>query len=459
MRPALWAIALIAALGAPETEPARPNVVLVMTDDQGWGDVTCRGGLATPALDAMAKAGVTFTRFHAASPVCSPTRASVLTGRHPFRMGITHANVGHLPAEELTLAELLASAGYATGHFGKWHLGTLTKDIEESNRGGPRGKEHYAPPWEHGFDVCFSTEAKVPTFDPLIVPGPEHGGTGGRPAGEAFGTNFWTGPGERVTENMAGDTSTLVMDRALAFIEGAVKGSRPFLAVIWFHAPHLPVVADEEHLALFPDLPLKERHYKGTLTATDENLGRLRARLDTLGIAERTLLWFSSDNGPEGGSKSGLGSTAGLRGRKRDLYEGGTRVPGFFEWPGGPFEAGSTVSAPASSLDILPTLAAILGLELELAARELDGIDLTPLLAGKRKTRNRPMGFLHADREAWTGDRWKLHRRGDQPYEIYDLLSDPIEAIDLAANEPERVQALAAELAQWRRAVERDGTD
>ena len=242
----LWlgSCAATAAATAGSTDaPPTPNVILLMTDDQGWGDLGLRGHprLETPHLDEMARSGVRLDRFYAASPVCSPTRASVLTGRHPARMGIGGANSGHLPATEHTLAEELHAAGYRTGHFGKWHLGTLTTEVKDSNRGRPGATEHYSPPWEHGFDVCFSTEAKVPTFDPMVTPAREHGGVArGLVPGGPYGTAYWTGPGERVTEGLEGDDSALIMDRALTFIDAAVAEDRPFLAVVWLHAPTSP---------------------------------------------------------------------------------------------------------------------------------------------------------------------------------------------------------------------------
>ena len=149
--------------GAAETGE-RPNVLLAMTDDQGWGDVGYNGHatLKTPALDEMARSGLRFQRFYSGAPVRSPTRGSCLTGRHPYRCGIFFANSGHMRKREVTLAEVLRTRGYVTGHFGKWHLGTLTKKVTESNRGGPRGVAHYSPPWLNGFDVCFSTEAQTP---------------------------------------------------------------------------------------------------------------------------------------------------------------------------------------------------------------------------------------------------------------------------------------------------------
>ena len=141
----------------------KPNIILLMADDLGWGDVGFNGNktIKTPHLDAMAKNGLKFNRFYAAAPVCSPSRGSCITGRHPYRYGIPFANSGHMKPEELTLAELLKVQGYSTGHFGKWHLGTLTKTVKDANRGGPRSMKHFSPPQANGFDVCFSTESKV----------------------------------------------------------------------------------------------------------------------------------------------------------------------------------------------------------------------------------------------------------------------------------------------------------
>jgi hypothetical protein len=215
-------------LFATDTPTTRPNIILCMTDDQGWGDTGYNGHpvLKTPNLDQMAREGIRFDRFYAGAPVCSPTRGSCLTGRHPYRYGIHFANVGHIKKEEITLAEVLRMQGYTTGHFGKWHLGVLTKTVKESNRGGPRGVKHYSSPWENGFDACFSTEAKVPTWDPMKKPA--------KPAnrkawhclskGEQFvpyGTHYWTGPGQMVTENLDGDDSRVIMDRAIPFLSGS----------------------------------------------------------------------------------------------------------------------------------------------------------------------------------------------------------------------------------------------
>ena len=156
----------------------------------------------TPNLDKMASEGIVFNRFYTSSPVCSPTRGSCITGRHPYRYGVFYANVGHMKKQEITLAEALKTKGYITGHFGKWHLGTLTKTEKDANRGGRLNDTiNYSPPWENGFDVCFSTESKVPNWDPMITPPKSAGGVGERIPGEPYGTAYWTGPGQKAIDN------------------------------------------------------------------------------------------------------------------------------------------------------------------------------------------------------------------------------------------------------------------
>ena len=312
--------------------PDKPNIILVMTDDQGWGDAGYNGHpeLKTPHLDQFAAEGVRFDRFYAAAPVCSPTRGSSITGRHPYRYGIFFANVGHLPPEEVTLAEALKTQGYATGHFGKWHLGTLTRDIEDGRRGGREDQaEHYSPPWDNGFDECFSTENAVPTWDPMRdmrIPG-----------------KYWTGPGEWATDNLEGDDSRVIMDRALPFIHKHAAAETPFLSVIWFHTPHEEVRGGPEYRKQYAHLTEDKQHYYACITAMDEQVGRLRRELKELGIADNTMLWFCSDNGPagEGGGcaqhpgKRQQGSPGPFRGRKGSLYEGGVRVAGILHYPNG----------------------------------------------------------------------------------------------------------------------------
>jgi len=449
------ALALLAAASAAQ----RPNVVLIMADDLGWGDLGVQGhpALHTPHLDQMAADGASFARFHAAAPVCSPTRASCLTGRHPYRADIPSANRGHLRRDEVSLQGLLKQAGYRTGHFGKWHLGTLTKTLVESNRGGPRGRAHYAPPWERGFDVCFSTEAKVPTFDPMKHP----------TTGEPYGTHYWTGPEQRATRGLEGDDSRVIMDRALPFVRECVAEEAPFLCVVWLHAPHLPCVASDADRARYRDFGEQAQHYFGCITALDRQVGRLRRALDDLAVADETMIWFCSDNGPEGRDGKAPGSTGGLRGRKRSLYEGGTRVPAFAVWPGH-IQAGVEVRTLACTSDYLPTLAGWLQLPLPTEHR-LDGVDLRPALfaaaRGETAPRQQAIGFESARMATWTSDRFKLvaHLKGQTKdhralppvdrVELFDLREDPQEQTNAAADHPDTVAAMRESLARWRASI------
>lgn len=450
--------------------PQRPNIILCMADDLGYGDPGFMGNpvINTPNLDAMAEAGLKMDRFYAAAPVCSPTRGSCLTGRHPFRYGVFFANVGHMRPEELTLAELVRRNGYATGHFGKWHLGTLSRTAPSRNRGaGPTIIKHFSPPTQNGFDVCFSTEAKVPTWDPMIWPGKS--GTWWDPIEDeskalVYGEPYRQTDGSKAEENLRGDDSRVIMDRAEAFIRDAVQRRKcPFLAVIWFHAPHLPVVSGDEFIRHYPDCDKYERHYYGCITAMDHQIGRLRDTLDELGVAENTLLWFTSDNGPEGKAGSAPGSAGRLRGRKRSLFEGGIRVPGLVEWPA-VVEAGRTTEFPATTSDYLPTVLDILDLTMP-DDRPLDGISLLPLLRGQEMPGRPPLAFESAGQLALIDGRFKIVGRvprnkggnGGTPPEfmLFDLGEDPEETKDLAAEMPERLEAMKQALDAWRASCRR----
>ena len=221
-----------------------PNVIMVMSDDQGWGDVGFNGNevVQTPNLDEMAKSGVRFDRFYAAAPLCSPTRGSCLTGRYPFRFGILAAHTGGMRVGETTVAELLKKKGYRTGFFGKWHMGWVKLEDE-----GSRG--FYSPPSQHGFDEYFATTSAVPTYDPTVTP--EGWNSWGNDEGEPWKGGFpYVKNGVEVKENLDGDDSRIIMDRVIPFIESNVKveGDRqPFLANVWFHTPHEPVVAGESY--------------------------------------------------------------------------------------------------------------------------------------------------------------------------------------------------------------------
>ena len=425
----------------------QPNVILCMTDDQGWGDTGYNGNpvLKTPHLDEMARSGIRFDRFYAGAPVCSPTRGSALTGRHPYRYGIPFANTGHMLPPEITLAEALKTQGYTTGHFGKWHLGTLTTTLKDSNRGRPGDATHYSPPAQNGFDVAFSTEAKVPTWDPMKKPGTD----------EPYGTHYFNTDGSVETENLEGDDSRVIMDRAIPFLREAARRNQPFLAVIWFHTPHLPVVAGPEYAKMYEGVEGAHPDYHGCITAMDEQVGRLRKELDTLGVARNTMLWFCADNGPEG-NNSAPGSAGPFRGRKRSLFEGGVRVPGILVWPA-KVTTPRVVDIPCSTLDYFPTVLDILGFQMKDQPKPVDGISLLPLIEGTMTERPRPIGFQSSNQVSLVDNRYKLIKSGGRGkkkgqttgFMLFDLIEDPSETADLAAKKPETVQAMKQTLEAW----------
>ncbi len=442
----------VAAMALPEVlfsknrAVAGPNIILCMADDLGWGDPGFNGNkiIKTPNLDAMAEAGLRFTRFYSAAPVCSPTRGSCLTGRHPYRYGITFANVGHMPKEEVTLAEALKTQGYKTGHFGKWHLGTLTKTEKDSNRGGPRGAKHFSSPWENGFDVCFSTEAKVPTWDPMKK----------SESNQHYGTYYWREDGTKATENLEGDDSRIIMDRVVPFIRNAAKQKKPFLAVVWFHTPHLPVIAGTKYRKMYSQYSEDEQHYYGCVTAMDEQMGRLRKELRELDIVNNTMVWFCSDNGPEGkDGRSGRtrGSAGFLRGRKRSLFEGGVRVPALLEWPER-IKGQRVTDVPCCTSDYFPTTLDVLGIDIKGRPKPVDGVSLLPLIEGKMTKRPVPIAFESGGQLSLTDNRYKIYSNNKgKTYMLLDLIEDPGEKKDLAAEKPQILQSMKTTLEKWRK--------
>lgn len=463
----LLGLVLIACSSPDRSEASsRPNILLVMCDDLGWGDVGFNGhpNIQTPHLDRLAREGILLNRFYAASAVCSPTRASVLTGRNPFRMGIYHANKGHLPPEEITLPELLQTAGYNTGHFGKWHLGTLTRMIKDANRGRPRDSTHYALPTSHGYDTYFCTESKTPTWDPMIKPryfDKEKGESlrYGWAAVESdtqridnYGTFYWTGPEKMELTNLDGDDSRVIMDRVLPFIDEAVAQERPFFSTIWFHTPHLPLVAGKKYLSKYQELTHREQLHHGSITAMDDQVGRLWEHLESLGVAENTMLWFCSDNGPEINTP---GLSGPYRERKRSLYEGGVRVPAFCIWPS-TLPGGETSNIAMSTSDYLPTILDYLGLEYPQPERPLDGLSLRLQLEQQEAIRGEAMGFLIAKKRSWVNDQYKLISNDDgKTYELYDLVADPSETKDLSDSLGQLVDPMRIALEEWINSCER----
>jgi arylsulfatase A-like enzyme len=426
-------------------EPSkRPNIILVMADDQGWGDTSYNGHpeLKTPHLDAMAAAGLRLNRFYTAHFNCSPTRASVMTGRHPHRMG-TFSPGSPIRAQELTVAKVLQGTGYATGHFGKWHLNGKNGDRDTKT---PPGRAILAndplSPGKLGFDEWVSADNYF-DLDPVL-------GRNGVP------------------EKFKGDGSDIAMDEALKFIRKQAGAGKPFFTVVWFGNPHVPHEALPADKALYAALPEKDQNYYGELNGIDRNVGKLRAALRELKVADNTLVWYTSDNGGANGPKS----TGKLRGSKGTLWEGGLRVPGLVEWPARipkPFAS----DMPCSTLDIYQTVLAATGAKAEKQIQPLDGINLLPLFDGKMDARGKALPFVaainrpgsHAALLDWP---YKLHtdagggggKKGAvagavEPVMLFDVSKDPKETTNLAAQQPERVEKMTAELAAWKSSVEK----
>ena len=447
-------IAAISLLGAIANE--RPNIILLMADDLGWGDPSYNSGwINTPTLDAMAAEGLRFDRFYSASAVCSPTRGSCMTGRHPHRLGITNANVGRLAADEIPLSEILHGVGYTTGHFGKWHLGTLTTLRDDSNRGAAGNTGVYSPPWQHQFDDSFSTEAKVPTFHPMrrTVNGLPEPLSFSDP--NFYGTHYWTPPADinaaegvpvEVTDNLSGDDSRVIMDRAIPFIQGAVSNGDPFFTVIWFHTPHKPLTDPEGISGVDSD-----EAYTDAIVNMDTQIARLRSELNTLGVSQNTMLWFCSDNGPE----NGVGSSGPYRARKRSLHEGGVRVPGILVWPE-KITSPRVTDFPSVTSDYYPTIVDYLCLEVP-SQKPLDGISLRGVIENTASVRSNPIGFNYLAGRSWVNHQYKLISKDNgSTFELYDLLNDPSEQSNIAASNPDIVSQMTTEFQSWSSAVVND---
>ncbi|WP_367181307.1 sulfatase-like hydrolase/transferase [uncultured Lutibacter sp.] len=442
----------------------RPNIILIMADDLGWGDVGFNGNkiIKTPNLDQLANNGITFKRFYAAAPVCSPTRASCLTGRNPYRQGIYTANTGKLKKEEITLSEILKDEGYQTGIFGKWHLGTLTTKEKDANRGKPDNYKHYSTPDMHGFDEYFVTESKIPTFDPLVYPEifDEKQGESWRYGWSAienkktknYGTSYWTGKDEKaLVKDIEGENTKIIMDKAIPFIAKAIKSNTPFFTVIWIHTPHLPVVTDKKNRDIYSKYTHQEQLYYGSITAMDTQIGRLYDFLKKQKAANNTMIWFASDNGPEVNTPA----TAGIyRGKKRDLYEGGLLVPSFCIWPQ-QIPSGKTTNIASVTSDYFPTILAMLNIKNK-STYPIDGIDLTNAIYGNQKERYSGIGFQYPDKMSWVNDTYKLIRNGkDKAFEMYHLINDPKEKNNIINKYPKIANQLKKELFDWVKSCEK----
>jgi len=361
IRTITFAFLLIGTTGLSAAK--RPNVVVLLADDLGFRDIGCYGGpVKTPALDGLAARGVRFTDFYSGAAVCSPSRATLLTGRQHLRAGIyswinDYEQNAHLLQREVTLAEVLKDHGYETVHLGKWHLGMPT-----------RPKPNKPTPTDHGFDSWFATwnNAEPSHKDPINFI------RNGKPVGK-----------------MDGFACQLVVDEAIFWLDETRDRDKPFFLNVWFHEPHAPIAAPDEIVSRYGKLNDPAAVYSGTIDNTDRAIARLLKKLEQVSAPEDTLIVYSSDNGGYRADRVGH-----LRGIKGSNYEGGIRVPGIFSWPG-KIRQGHVEHEPAGQVDLLPTVCGLLGIDTPQGVH-LDGSDLSPLLTGRADpfTRHQPLFWL-----------------------------------------------------------------
>jgi arylsulfatase A-like enzyme len=429
----LVALAALVSLSRTSAQ-SPPNIVLVMTDDQGYGDLGIRGNphLKTPNLDRFAREGVQLDRFYC-SPVCAPTRASLMTGRYYYRSGVIHTSRGgaKMHGEEVTIAERLKTAGYATGIFGKWHLGDTFP----------------MRPEDQGFDETLWHKS---------------GGIGQAPdqPNSYFDPQLWRN-GAKVST--AGYCTDVFFDAACAFIK--THRDEPFFVYLPANAPHTPLEIAERYAEPYRRLGLNDTTARvyGMIANIDENFGRLLNVLEKTGLRENTLVLFFGDNGPQQERFN-----AGLRGRKSSTCEGGIRVGAFLQWPAR-WPQAKAVDSIAAHIDIAPTLLAAAGVASP-GSPKFDGANLLPLLDGPNADWPERMLFFQCHRGltpkafqncAVVTDRYKLvgypgtfnredlDTSGEPVLELYDIPADPAESRDLAGESPEVVARLRDAYSQW----------
>ncbi len=415
---AILSIVSVSPLHAAER---KPNVLLVITDDQGWGDIRSHGNdkLDTPVLDKLAADGTRFDRFFV-SPVCAPTRASLLTGRYHPRTGVHGVTRGWetMRSEEVTLAEVLKEAGYATGIFGKWHNGAHYP-YHPNGQGFDEFLGFCAGHWNNYFDTTL-----------------EH---------------------NRQPVKTKGYISDVLTDAALGFIDK--HRERPFLCYLAYNAPHSPFQVPDRYFQKYKDRGLDNPTacVYGMVENIDDNLGRLFKKLDDLKLTNDTIVIFLTDNGPNGNRFNG-----GMLGRKGSIHEGGIRVPLFLRWPGH-LKSGLTASQIAAHIDLLPTILELCQVPAP-KARPIDGVSLAPLLQGKTEGWPDRMLFMHQARQGQVEpapgsvrtQQWRLANTG-KGWELYDMLADPGQKKNVAGEHPEVVAKLRKAYEDWFKDVTQAG--
>jgi len=455
---ALLGAAVLAASSSP-----LPNVVFILVDDLGWADLGCYGSKVyeTPNVDRLATQGMRFTDFYSAGPVCSPTRASILSGKCPARTRITRHLLtpekdppfmaNHYALEDIAIAEALKENGYATGYFGKWHLGYKAEHWA-SHQGFDVAKGGMDIPW--AWELCYP-DREPPTKKTWRK-------THTRFFSPHHLTHLENGPeGEYLTDRLT--------DETMQFVDA--NREEPFFAFLSFHTVHTPLEAKPETVKRYADkiaaAGLSEKrepnkrfkrwqnnpNYAAMVHHMDENVGRLLAKLKELGLEDNTLVVFTSDNGGKGSVTSNLP----LSGAKHDLREGGIRVPTIVRWPG-KVEAGSVCRAPLVSTDFYPTILELLGLPFRLD-QHVDGCSFAPVLVGKAERAQRDAIFWHYPHSRFEGavrmGDWKLicyYKSGE--CELCNLRKDIGEERDMSGLERSRTREMLGTLKTWLRSVD-----
>ncbi len=434
-----FAILLVVPFAARADDAATPNFIVFLTDDQGWGDLACYGHpvIKSPNLDRFAAEGLRLTQCYAACSVCSPSRSAILTGRTPYRNGVWRWIPGgsqyHLRQSEITIATLLKQRGYETCHAGKWHLN------------GKFNSDEQPQPDDHGYDHWLATQNNA---------APNHMNP----------VNYVRN--RAAVGKMEGPSAVIAANEAITWLKSRKNNESPFFITVWTHEPHLPIESAPEYMKPYADITdegLRQHH--GNITQLDDAFGKLMAAVDQMGYRDNTVVFFTSDNGPEGKGTTGRtrGSTGGLRGRKRHTHEGGIRVPGIIRWPG-QIQAGTVSETPVIGSDIFTTICDIVDIPLP-DDRTIDGASLLPLFGGKPVQRQQPLYWRNhlAPQQFRVGlrmDDWKIVGSDDlTSFELYNITKDPQETTDLAASEPERFTELKQRLIKHDAAVLKEGPD
>ncbi len=431
----------------------RPNFIIFLTDDQGYADLSCMGqtDFKTPNIDRLAHSGARFTSWYANSALCSPTRASLMTGRYPGNAGVRGVlrgarNTPGLAADTPTIAEALKPLGYRTGIFGKWHLG-----LDQGCR-----------PHERGFDssLCFLAGC-IDYYSHIFY----------------WGSNYSLNPihdlwedGEEVWRD--GEYFTdLIVERAVQFVRDAARDGEPFLLYVPFNAPHYPMHAPKKYVDRFAHLPWDRRIMAAMLSAVDDGVGAIMDELERHGLVDDTCIFYMSDNGPSRESRNWLdgtpdpyygGSAGKLKGHKSSLYDGGIRVPGIVSWPAR-VPAGQVIDEPVAGMDVFPTIMAAAGADV--GEIELDGKSLLPVLIDGAPSPHEAIYWELRDQLAVRKGRWKLVLNGelikdgptretDVPVHLADIESDMAESENLADRFPDVVKELTEMAQSWLAGIE-----